>query len=160
MRSIAADAGVDVALVSYYFGSKRALFGAAMQLVTNPAQVVAEALPGDLDTLPERLLRRLVQTWDDPKAGAPLRALVSGIGQDPAAAKLFREVIEREIIAPIAQRLGGGRDAELRAARLAVPMAGLVYARYVLRLEPLASLPPDDVVSLLAPVVGRALSAG
>lgn len=160
MRAIAADAGVDVALVSYYFGSKQELFGAAMQLPANPAELIAAALPGDLDTLPERLLRRLLETWDDPKAGAPLRAMVSGVGQDPAVTRMVREMIEREMIAPIAQRLGGGPDAELRAARLAVSMAGLVYARYVLGLEPLASLPPDEVVSLLVPLVRSTLAAG
>jgi len=59
MRSIAADAEVDTALGSYYFGSKQGVFGAAMALTANPAQVLAAALPGDLAGLPERVLRAL-----------------------------------------------------------------------------------------------------
>ncbi|HEX9373173.1 MAG TPA: helix-turn-helix domain-containing protein, partial [Roseiflexaceae bacterium] len=59
LRSIAAEAGVDVALIGYFFGSKQGLFGAALQLPMNPAEAIAEALPGDLDGLAERLLRKL-----------------------------------------------------------------------------------------------------
>jgi AcrR family transcriptional regulator len=36
MRAIAAEAGVDAALISYYFGSKKGLFGAALALSANP----------------------------------------------------------------------------------------------------------------------------
>ena len=39
LRKVAADAGVDVALISYYFGSKVGLFGAAMALPVNPAEL-------------------------------------------------------------------------------------------------------------------------
>src|SRR3954454_12015191 len=73
MRSIADEAGVDVALISYHFGSKKGLFGAAMQLPANPPDVLAAALDGPLDTLPQRLVRTVLSTWDDPERGAALR---------------------------------------------------------------------------------------
>ena len=47
LRSVAAEAGVDAALISYYFGSKKGLFGAAMALSANPPEAVLEALAGD-----------------------------------------------------------------------------------------------------------------
>src|SRR3712207_1267814 len=65
LRSVAAEAGVDVALVSYFFGSKKGLFGAALALPANPPEVLVSALQGDPATLPERVLRVLLHVWDD-----------------------------------------------------------------------------------------------
>ena len=158
MRSIAADAGVDAALVSYFFGSKQALFGAAMQLNANPAELIATALDGDLAGLPERLLRTLLAVWDDPERGAPLRALVSGVGQEPAIARMMREVLEREMIAPIAKRIGGP-DAEFRAGVVAAQLSGIVFSRYLLQVEPVASASAERLVELLAPALARVLRA-
>ncbi|MCX4744276.1 TetR family transcriptional regulator [Kitasatospora sp. NBC_01287] len=47
LRSIAAEAGVDLALISYFFGSEKGLFGAVLALAANPAEVLAQALTGD-----------------------------------------------------------------------------------------------------------------
>jgi AcrR family transcriptional regulator len=158
MRSIAADAGVDAALVSYFFGSKQALFGAAMQLEANPAELIDAALEGDVAGLPERLLRALLGVWDDPVRGAPLRALISGIGQEPAIARMMRELLEREMVAKIAQRIGGA-DAQLRAGLVATQLGGVVFTRYLLKLEPVASATADELVELLAPALSRVLRA-
>ncbi|MEO9220529.1 MAG: TetR family transcriptional regulator, partial [Mycobacteriaceae bacterium] len=75
LRSIATAAGVDVALLSYYFGSKKGLFGASLGLLANPPEILAAALPGDPADRPERVLRALLATWDDPVRGAQLRVL-------------------------------------------------------------------------------------
>src|SRR6187551_854411 len=77
LRSIATEVGVDVALVSYFFGSKRGLFGAALALTANPPDLLLAALPGDPASLPERVLARLLAAWDDPRQGGPLRVLVT-----------------------------------------------------------------------------------
>src|SRR5215475_9583491 len=44
IRAIAADAGVDPALVHHFFGTKERLFAAAMELPVVPSEVVAAAL--------------------------------------------------------------------------------------------------------------------
>jgi len=157
MRSIADEAGVDVALISYFFGSKRGLFGATMALEANPALVLADALPGDLNTLPERILRALITTWDDPLRSLPMRVMIAGAVADPGVARLLREVIEAEMIARIADRLGGP-DATARAAVAAVQAFGLIFDRYLLRVEPLASMPADELVARMAPAMRAALS--
>src|SRR6266536_870445 len=157
MRSIAAEAGVDVALVSYYFGSKNALFGAAMQLAANPAEVIQKALRGGRRGVAERLLRALLATWDDPIRGRPLRALAGAVGQEPAVTRLLRELFERELIDPLGELLGGGDDARRRAGFAAAQLSGVVFTRYLLELEPIAGAPADEVVERLAPALRAVL---
>lgn len=156
MRSIAAEAGVDVALISYFFGSKRGLFGATMALEANPALVLADALPGDLNALPERILRALITTWDEPRRSAPMRVMISGAVADAGVARLLREVIEAEMIARIAERIGGP-DATARAALATVQAIGLIFERYLLRAEPLATMSSDELIARMAPAMRAAL---
>jgi len=92
MRSIATEAGVDVALLSYFFGSKQGLFAAALRLQTSPAVAIAEALPGDIAGLAERLLRKLLTVWDDRANSAPMRAMLG-------VAVFSRYVLEAEPMA-------------------------------------------------------------
>jgi AcrR family transcriptional regulator len=156
LRSIAAEAGVDVALVSYFFGSKKGLLGAAMALPANPPELLLNALPGDPTTLPERVLTALLHTWEDPRQGAPLRVMLTAAIQEPEVARLLKEVFEREMIARIAEHIGGP-NAHYRAGAFFSQLAGLVFARYVLRVAPLATMTIDELTRHLAPGLRAAL---
>jgi AcrR family transcriptional regulator len=156
MRSIAAEAGVDVALLSYFFGSKRGLFGAAMALTANPPEVVRAALPGDPATLPERVLTALLRAWDDPGQGGPLRVMATAAVQDPDVARLLRQVFEREMIDRIAEHIGGAH-ARYRAGAFVAQLAGVVFTRYVLRIDPIATMSVDELTRHLAPGLRAAL---
>jgi AcrR family transcriptional regulator len=153
MRSIAAEAGVDVALISYFFGSKKGLFGAALARSANPPEVLLGALPGDPASMPERAL---LDTWDDPARGGPLRAMVGGAVQDPELAQLLKEVLEREIIDRIAEHIRGA-NARYRAAAFATQLAGVIFARYILALDPVATMTVDELVRHLSPGLRAAL---
>jgi AcrR family transcriptional regulator len=157
MRSVAAEAGVDAALLSYFFGSKKGLFGAALALPANPPEVLRAALPGDPATLPERVLRALLRAWDDPEQGPALRVLVLTAIEEPEMGRLLTEVLEREMVARIADHIGGAQPMP-RAAAFGAQLAGVVLARYLLRVEPLASMPPDELVRHLAPGLRAALA--
>jgi AcrR family transcriptional regulator len=150
LRSVAAEAGVDAALISYFFGSKKGLFGAALALSINPPEVLRGALEGDPAGLPERLLGALMRAWDDPEDGDSMRVLVAAAVQDPDLGRLLREVIEHEMVGPIAERLRGPA-ARSRAAALLTQLAGVVFARYLLALEPIATMPRDELTRYLAP---------
>jgi AcrR family transcriptional regulator len=156
LRSIAAEVGVDAALISYFFGSKKGLFGAVFALAANPAELLAAQLPGDLNTLPQRALRALLTTWDDPESGSPLLTLLKSTGDDPAIAQIAREAIEREIIDKVAERLGGVR-ARRRAAGFTTVMSGIIFSRYLLALDPIATMPADELVRLMAPALHAVL---
>ncbi|SEM03639.1 TetR/AcrR family transcriptional regulator [Rhodococcus maanshanensis] len=150
MRSLAADAGVNAALISYFFGSKRGLFAAAMALSANPADLLAEALPGPPARLAARVLTALVSTWDDPQRGGTIRVLLTAAAHDEDLARLIREMIDRELVTVLAEHLGG-TGARARAGLFAAQALGVIHARYVLRLEPTASMPADELVRGLAP---------
>jgi AcrR family transcriptional regulator len=157
LRQIAADAGVDVALISYYFGSKQGLFGAAMRLPVNPAQAVAAQLDGDPHTLAERLLRNLLAVWDSPDIGAQMQVMALAGLNDPAMASLIRDGIGREIVDRLARRLGKP-DGTQRAAAFVTQAAGLIFARYLLKIEPIASMSPEEIVAVMQPPLQLVLS--
>jgi AcrR family transcriptional regulator len=150
LRAIAAEAEVDVALISYFFGSKKGLFGAAMDLSGNPAEHMVRQVEGDLETLPERALLALLGLWSDAESGPPMRAMIGGAVQDEAIATVFKEMMEREVLGRLGDRIGGV-DGHRRAAVFFSQMAGLIMTRYVLRLEPAASMPADEIVRLYRP---------
>lgn len=160
VRAIAAEAGVDAALISYFFGSKRGLFSAAMALEVDPATTLRSLLPGPHEELAVRILRRLLAVWDDPSSGSPLRVLLVAAGTEERAAIMLREYLQGELLDPLAAHLAtslGAGDADIRAQRAGVLLLGLIHTRYVLELEPLASAAAEDVEELLGAVLQHAL---
>ncbi|MFD0900962.1 TetR/AcrR family transcriptional regulator [Actinomadura sediminis] len=156
MRSIAAEAGVDAALISYFFGSKKGLFGAVLGLLANPPEVLAGALPGDPAGLPERILRAQLAAWDDPVGGPRLALMVRAALQEPDLSRLLRDVVWHEMIERVAATVGGP-DASGRAAAFGTQLAGVVFARYLLAIEPIASMPADEFVARQVPAMRAAL---
>jgi AcrR family transcriptional regulator len=151
LRAIASAAGVDVALVSYYFGSKNELFVASLQLPVNPADAIDQLLAEGTGDLGRRLLTRMLQVWDNPESGGPLISVMRSASAQPG---MLREFVEGQVLARLTPALEGA-DAERRAAAVASQVLGLVFGRYVLRLAPLASASPDDLVELFAPTLQR-----
>lgn len=156
VRAVAADAGVDAALVHHYFGSKDELFLAALEMPVDPRVVLAPALAGGLDGVAERFLRVFLSVWDDPEVQPSLLAVARGI-MDPAGARLLSEGFLPVVIQPLGEALGVDRP-EHRMPLVASQVIGLILLRYVLRVEPLASMPPEQLVATYAPTLQRYLS--
>ena len=149
---MAQDAGVDAALVHYFFGSKDGLF--AMELPLRPAEVIGPLLDAGVAGLGERLARRLLGVWDDPQNRGALLAIVHGASAHPGAAAALREFVTREIVGR-----GSSRRGPAGAAREPRGVAGDGPARgaYIAQVEPLASLDAEEVVPLVAPTLQRYL---
>ena len=152
IRGVARAAGVDPALVHHYFGTKDELFAAALELPFDPTVLVARLLAGGLDGLGERLARAFLDIWDATPGQGPMLALLRSAVSDERAACSLRDFLTRVVLGPLAAA-SPAEDAPLRASLAASQMVGLAVARYVVRLEPLASAPP----SVLAPLVGATL---
>lgn len=156
IRAVAAAAGVDAALVHHYFGSKDDLFIAALEIPVDPRQVVPLVFSEGVEGAGERLLRVFVSVWEDPEARLPLIALVRASLGEAGPVNLLREGVLRMIFTPLREILPGP-DAEERVQLVLSQLVGLVVARYVLAVEPLASMPADEVVAWIAPTVQRYL---
>ena len=65
--------------------------------------------------------------------------------------------ISRRVFGPIAESLGA-EDAQLRASLVGSQVVGLVMARYVVAVEPLASLEADRLVDAVAATFQRYLA--
>ncbi|HEV2774894.1 MAG TPA: TetR family transcriptional regulator [Solirubrobacteraceae bacterium] len=158
MRSIAQQAGVDPALVSHYFGSKHALFVDVVELPFDPAQVIPALFgAGDRDQIGARLAGFLVGVLEQPAARQRVIGLLRAAAAEPEAARMVRELLTREIFARVVEELRVD-DAQLRANLVSSQIVGLVMARYIVGLEPLASLPAADVVAMVAPTLQRYLT--
>ena len=98
-------------------------------------------------------MRRLLTVWDDPTAGAPLVGVLRSVSSQ---SELLRDFLERQILVRLAAAIDAP-DAELRAAAAATQVLGLVLARYVLRVEPIASAGHDELVAIVGPTLQRYL---
>ncbi|MET9353819.1 TetR family transcriptional regulator [Streptomyces sp. NPDC006617] len=153
VRGIAKSAGVDPALVHHYFGTKEQVFEAAIEVAFAPAMDAPEALAdGPLDGVGERLTRFIFGVWENPATRTPLLAILRSAVNNEAAATVFRRLIAAQLLRRIAAQLNVP-DAELRVELAAAQLVGCAMLRYVIRVEPLASADPEQLVARLAPVV-------
>jgi AcrR family transcriptional regulator len=156
LRSIAREAGVDQKLVAYFFGTKQQLFVEVVRFPFEPAVMVPVVFGGDRESVGERVARFIVSVLDDPEARQPLVGLVRAAASEPEAARMVRELLAREVIARIVEALGVD-DADVRASLVGSQIVGLLMARHIVGLEPLVSLPTEQVVAAIAPNLQRYL---
>lgn len=157
IRGVARHAGVDAALVHHYFGSKDDLFLAALEVPVDPRRVLSVVLEGDAGSIAWRLLRAVLEVWDEPTARLQLAAVVRTGLASPAESNPLRDGLLPLILVPLAEGLPGP-DPERRAQLVASQMIGLIVGRYVLAIEPLASMPREEVVAWVAPNLQRYLT--
>ncbi|OXM42982.1 TetR family transcriptional regulator [Amycolatopsis alba] len=156
VRAIATAAGVDPAMVFYFFGTKQGLFSAVIDLSEDVPPAIESLFDGDLDSLGERVVRTLVENLDKSDR-TPLVMLTRSAPTDPKSEALLREFIDREITDRVAALLGTP-DAALRAGMVNVQILGLAVARYIVRVEPIASASVDELVASFGPLVQHCLT--
>ncbi|WP_318210671.1 MULTISPECIES: TetR family transcriptional regulator [unclassified Streptomyces] len=157
VRGIAKAAGVDAALVHHYFGTKDEVFAAAIEVSFEPATVVPAIVGGPRETIGERLARFFIGVWENPVSRAPLLAIVRSALTHEAAAKVLRTFVLRRLLERIADELDVP-DPKFRAELAASHMIGIAILRYVIQVEPMASVDPEEIVAMVAPTLQRYLT--
>jgi AcrR family transcriptional regulator len=157
VRSVAADAGVDPALVRRFYGSKEGLLAAALKDALAPDDRLAEALEGDLNALGDRMIAYFLGVWEEPRNRQVLVAMLRSACTNDRGAKMLRNYLTTPILTQLAGVLDPA-DAELRANLIASNCIGLAFSRYVLKLEPLASASAEEVRIMYGPNFQRFLT--
>jgi len=156
IRAIGAAAEVDPALVHHYFGIKDDLFIAALALPVDPRVALRPVIEGGPEDAGERLLQAFLSVWDNDENRLPLLGIVRG-AFDPQGQRLVRDGVLQMVLGPVGIGLGIDRP-EHRMPLVASQLIGLVMTRYVVRMEPVASMPADLVVATYAPTIQRYLT--
>ena len=123
----------------HYFGTKDDLFLAALDIPVDPRVIVAPVVAGGPDGAAERFLTVFLSVWDDPAVRPSLLAVARAV-MDPGAHRLLSDGFLPVVIEPVGVALGLDRP-ELRMPLVASQVIGLILMRYVLEVEPLASMP-------------------
>lgn len=157
IRSIAAAAGVDAALVHHYFGTKQQLFAAAIHAPINPMDVIGplrEVPVGELGMVLPTVILPIYDSEIGKGFIATLRALIAG--SDAGLVRSFlQEIIAAEIGPRVDDPPGSGR---IRVQYVASQLLGVVMARYILELEPFVSLPVEQIAATIGPNLQRYLT--
>ncbi|MEH0424167.1 TetR/AcrR family transcriptional regulator [Streptomyces sp. B21-083] len=159
VRGIAKAAEVDSALVHHYFGTKEQVFEASVEGAVGPLLNAPGAITeGPLDSVGERLARFFFGVWENPATRKALLAIVRSAVNNEVAAGAFRRLISAQLLRRVAAQLDLP-DAELRAELAAAQLVGIAMLRYVIKVEPLASADPEQIIARVAPVIQIHLTA-
>ncbi len=157
IRAIAADAGVDPALVHHYFGTKTQLFAAAIHIPIDPMAVIGPLREIPVERIGYVLPTILLPLWDSELGKgfiATLRSILAG--NDVSLVRSFlQEVIAAEVGSRVDSPPGTGR---IRVQYVASQLVGVVMARYILELDPFRSLPVEQIAETIGPNLQRYLT--
>lgn len=153
IRKIAADAGVDAAVVMRFYGSKADLFAAAMAMPSEAVAALTRALEGHAVGLGERLVRAFLGMWTAPASSGPLLATFRSAVTNEQAADALRTFIRGRILELYAPRFPDVPDAALRATLASSMLIGIVIGRQIVGIDALVDADFEEIVQLVAPLV-------
>jgi hypothetical protein len=102
------------------------------------------------------MIRTLVENLDRSDR-TPLAVLTRSAPTHDRSEALLREFVDPEITGRLAALLGTP-DAAFRAGMVAVQILGITVARYIVRIEPIASASADELAAGFGPIVQRCLT--
>jgi AcrR family transcriptional regulator len=158
LRAIARDANVDPSMVLYLFGSKADLFRESLRLFVDADLLVAAMTAGEGD-IGSRLVAQYLQIWESPETATSMAAMLSSATSNGDAQEALRTFMREYVLTAVSGVIGGDERARLRAMLAATNLVGTALMRYIIKVPPLATLPAEDVVRLIAPTVTRYLTA-
>ncbi len=154
LRAIAAAAGVDASLVAHFFGSKADLLAEAAQWPFDPDAALPGLLARGPDHVGEALIELFLRVWEGQRN--PMLTLFRAATTEPRAARLLDEFLRTRLLGPLLAQLGSDQP-ELRRDLVISQLTGLGLTRYILRFEPIASTPAEQLVPRIAPTLQRYL---
>jgi AcrR family transcriptional regulator len=154
MRTIAAAAGVDPALIRHFFADKDTLFTTVVADRTTIFDRLAGSFAGDEQSVGVRVSDTYLRLWEEPQTRPVLLAIVRSATTSNRAAQMLVEALGGRIQTQV------GTDAErIRHISLAGShLFGLAVARHIIKQPPIAEMDLDDLVAQVAPTIQRYLT--
>jgi AcrR family transcriptional regulator len=148
-RAIGAAAGVDPALVVHFYGSKQDLFREVMQLPPEVSAALVRIADVPRAQMGRRLAEVVMASLENPATRPVVLGRIRSASSHPDAASLVRETVTRDL-SELTRAIGEDRP-DTRAVLIGAHVVGIALARYVVEVEPLASLSSSKVIELIAP---------
>ena len=148
IREIAGRAGVTHGLLVMHFSTKERLFLAAVP----GAEDLADTVPGDRESLPERVARAYVARMESADGAEPFIALVRSAAVDQDAAKALLQAMRDKSVEGFREAVNGP-DAAQRVDMLGAYMIGVTFNRYLLADGPLATMSTEELIGYLTPTI-------
>ena len=149
IRAIAADAGVDPAMVMRYYGSKDKLFAAAADFDLRFPEFAAS----DRTNVGRSVVRHFLERWEGDEA---LVILLRSSATNGEAAQRMHEIFGAQL-QPLVATLVPAGESGVRAGLIATQILGMALCRFVLRLPPIVAMTQDEIVDWLGPTIQRYL---
>jgi AcrR family transcriptional regulator len=148
LRAVAADVGVDSALVIRYFGSKQDLFAAAADFTID----LPDLSGVDPDEVADMLLARFFAVWEEDETFV---ALLRAAMTSRIAAEALREVFAKQVAPKLITATPD--HPQQRIGLMGAFIIGLATTRYVLVNPPVANISREELSRWAAPVIRQLL---
>ncbi|MFD4481043.1 MULTISPECIES: TetR/AcrR family transcriptional regulator [unclassified Streptomyces] len=158
IRAIAGEAGVDPALVHHFFSTKEGVFHAAVNSRLSVSSLFDALADDDSRPAPEDraewVARTFLSFWEDESTRPAMVAIYRTGLADESTSRTFRDRIESSmgnfvlrLVPEVTERT------EVFTSLMSAQLAGLAMLRYVLKVEPLASVDFEDLLTWFVPAL-------
>lgn len=151
LRDISGAAGVDVALVARYFGSKLGLFEATLDGAFDWPEMFESEEKSAIDVT--------VEKFSDPEKEAHSLAIIQMVlmnAPDPEVGEIVHSRVSSEFVAPICARLGPQADEQNVALWMSV-LLGLSVARSSRHMPGIGDRTPEEFARQVRHMISAAL---
>lgn len=149
IRGIAADAGIDPAMVMRYFGNKDKLFAAAAEFDLR----FPEFTELDRAEVGRSLVGHFLERWEGDEA---LVILLRSSATNADAAQRMQSIFTTQL-QPLVANLVPAAEARWRSGLIATQILGMAWCRYVLRLPPVVKMTRAEIIDWVGPTIQRYL---
>jgi hypothetical protein len=113
---------------------------------------------GESATTGERIARRFFELCENPRTRERVMRTLRSSANSAVGGRLLVALLSRTVLTPLLR----SRRVDATAAKIelvAAQLGGIAVLRYVTRMEPIASMPVDDLVALVGPTLQATLDA-
>jgi len=103
------------------------------------------------------IIEKFLKLWGEENGNSPIIGLMKSTGSTPVSVSLLKRFIEQIVTPYVANRMNNSNVSTM-VSLAAIPLFGLAYTRYILKLEPISSMSVSTISELLAPNITTILN--